>query len=156
MKRNFLLPLRLEILWWLITLAAAAVILWPVRSNVPGFPFFRMNLAFILIFITLTRYIFLLQYTFLSHMLWLKVVLVFCCIPGVFLMIQEITFLQTFLDERGPEALVGAMAPERMQQWLTYIRTEYLLFGVGSVIAAIILPVRLVISVWRKWNLGRE
>ncbi len=156
MKGKALLYLKLEIIWWIITLAIMTGILWPIRANIPGFPFFRMNAIFIVVFITLTRYTFLLPYTFLTHLQWLKITLVFLSIPAVFLLIQEVNFFQIFLDERGPGALVGASHYEEQRKWIMYVRTEYLLFGVGSVIAGVLFPVRLIVSVWRRWNLGRE
>jgi len=36
-----------------------------------------------------------------------------------------------------------------------YIKNEVLLFGVGAVVAAIILPLRLLISVWKDFNPNR-
>lgn len=156
MKGKNQIYLGLELIWWAITVAIMAGILWPIRANIPGFPFIRMNALFIIVFITLTRYTFLLPYTFLTHLQWLKVVLVFVSIPAVFLLIQEVNFFQIFLDERGPGALVGASHYEEQQKWITYVRTEYLLFGVGSVIAGVLFPVRLLVSVWRRRNLGRE
>jgi hypothetical protein len=35
-----------------------------------------------------------------------------------------------------------------------YIRSEFLFFGVGSVIVSILLPFRMIISVWRTKNKG--
>jgi len=36
-----------------------------------------------------------------------------------------------------------------------YVYNEFLLFGVGSLVATVILPFRLVISVWRSRNTGK-
>jgi hypothetical protein len=38
------------------------------------------------------------------------------------------------------------------ERLLQYFKTEYLFFGVSSVISAILFPVRLLISFWRVYN----
>lgn len=148
---RFLL-VRLELLWWMITAVIAVLIFWPIVSKLPDYPFFWPNLAFVLVFITLTRYIFLLRYTFIAKWRNLKVAVIFLCILGIFLLVQEINLFQTFLDEHGIEAIVGNLPKAEQHNMITYIRSEMLLFGVGSVISCIVFPLRLVVSIWRRWN----
>jgi hypothetical protein len=84
-----------------------------------------------------------------------KVVVVFLCIPIVFFAIQELNLFQTFLDENGVEALVGADIPlEKRNSLSKYIHSEMLLFAVGTIISGILLPFRLLLSVWRGRNTG--
>ena len=44
------------------------------------------------------------------------------------------------------------IAFESQQNLLNYMRREYVFFGVGSVIAAVVLPFRMLISFWRVYN----
>ncbi len=143
---------RLELIWWLITAIVAAVVLFPIIRKLPDFPFLWSNVAFVVAFITLTRYIFLLRYTFLADRMLLKVTLFFLCIPIAFLLVQEINAFQVYLDENGPDSLVTSLPSAEQNGMMTYIRSEMLLFGVGSVISSIILPIRLLVSIWRRYN----
>lgn len=148
------LLLRLEFIWWTVTILLAVCILLPLRAYWNTYPFLWSNIIFILAFITITRYIFLLPYTFLAHRQGLKVFLFFLCIPMVFLLIQELNHFQLFLDYNGIEALLGRPRQKLDDSLINYTYSEMLLFGVGSVISGIIFPFRLLLSVWRKRNKG--
>ena len=143
---------RLELVWLLITVLVAAILLLPILYKLPDYRFLWPNLAFIIVMITFTRYIFLLRYTFLAQWRVIKVALIFICLWLAFLLVQEINTFQTFLDENGIEAVVGSLPRADQEGMMSYIRSEMLLFGVGAVISCAILPVRLVVSVWRRWN----
>lgn len=148
--------MRLEIMWWVLTALIAAAVLLPVWYWSPSYPFFAHNVLFIAAFITLSRYIFLLPHTWLAGKDKIKIVLLFLSLPLIFYLIQELNHFQTFLDENGPEAMVGALSYEMTQSMIGYIRGEMLLFAVGSIVAAVIFPLRMVVSVWRVRNLNRE
>lgn len=143
---------RLEFIWLIITLVVTALILAPILYKLPDYQFLWTNVAFIVVMITLARYIFLLRYTFLAKWRNVKVALIFSCIFVAFLLIQEINLFQTFLDENGVEPIVGSLPRAEQGPMLSYIRSEMLLFGVGGVISCIVLPIRLVVSIWRHWN----
>jgi hypothetical protein len=148
--------LRFELLWWAFTLLAVAVILAPVAYGAQGYPFWADNILFIVSFITLSRHIFLLQHTFLANTRYPKAVLIFASIPFIFYLIQQLNGFQTFLDENGPEALVGFLSIEKTIAISGYVRTQMVLFAVGAIISAVILPFRMLVSIWRLWNLGKE
>jgi hypothetical protein len=144
----------LEILWWIVTGIILVVVLYPIYHNLNAYPFWKSNIVFIVSFITLTRYIFLLPHTFLARRQILKIALVFLSIPAIFLLVQELNYFQTFLDEKGIEAVVGSLPVEERRTMVKYIRSEMLLFGVGSVISGVIFPFRMIMSVWRTRNRG--
>ena len=144
------LYLRLELIWWLATVVVVALVLLPVYTALQRlFPFYGVNIVFVAVFITLTRYLFLLKYTFLQGKHYLNLALVFLSIPAVFLLIQEINLFQTYLDENGFLSIVGTLPREQQLSMMQYIRTEMLLFGVGSVIASIVFSLRLVVYLWK-------
>jgi hypothetical protein len=145
---------QLELLWWVITILITAAVLLPIYLKVDGYPFYFLNTVYIVAFITLTRYIFLLPFTFLANREVLKVILFFLAIPFIFYLIQALNQFQLFLDEEGPEALIKNLEGKTLSDMTTYIRSEILLFGVGSIISSLIFPFRLLISVWRKRNRG--
>lgn len=152
-RQDSLLYVRLELIWWLITAVVVALVLSPIYSSLgQHFPFYGVNIVFIVGFITLTRYIFLLKYTFLAKLRYIKLALMFAAVPAIFLLVQEVNLFQTFMDENGPEALMGGQISEKHVGLLNYILAEYRLFGVGCTIAAIAFPFRMVISLWRQYN----
>lgn len=147
---------RFELLWWFLTVLVAVGVLLPVFTLSTGFPFYADNLIFIVAFITLSRYIFLLPHTFLAGRQYLKITLFFLSIPFIFFLVQQLNGFQTYMDENGQEALVGELSYEKTNAIAGYIRSEMLLFGVGSIISAVLFPIRMLISVWRRKNLGKE
>lgn len=147
--------LRLELLWWLLTGLFLVLVLAPIYLYAEGYPFWRTNIIYIVTFVTVVRYIFLLPTTLLAKMQWLKVALICVTIPAAFMIIQELNRFQVFLDYNEPEALVGLLPIETSRAMVKYVRSEFILFGVGSVIALAILPFRMIRSVWRYRNTGQ-
>lgn len=144
--------MNLELLWWLVTLLLGALVLLPIYLNIPAYPFWWINIIYVITFVTATRYIFLLRYTFLARRFWLKFAIIFLSIPFVFYLIQELNGFQTFLDEEGIEAVVGLLPLNQRLSMAQYVRNEMLLFGVGAIFSAILLPFRLLIAIWRVRN----
>jgi hypothetical protein len=154
MNQKNILSFKLELVWWLISIIVVVVVLFPILSKVKEYPFQFVNIVFILLFITLARYIFLLKHTFLANQQILKAILGVLCIPIIFYLISEINYFQTYLDEEGLESIMPNLALDRQGSLINYIRSEVLFFGVGSLITAIIFPVRMLVSIWRLHNRG--
>ena len=144
----------LEILFWAFTALVAGIVLLPIINEVEGYPFFFINVVYIVTAITVTRYLFLLPHTFLAHRQVLKIALVFLCIPFVFYLIQELNHFQVFIDEEGLDALVGNLPYRRRNNMVDYIRSQMILFATGSIISSVAFPFRLIVSVWRTRNRG--
>jgi hypothetical protein len=147
--------LKLELLWWLLTFLIAVIIMAPIYFYIDDYRFWNLSILFIFAFVTITRYIFLLKTTFLAKLQVLKIALVFVVIPVIFMFIQELNRYQVILDNSEPEYIVGLLPQKTMYAMLQYTRSVMLLFGVGSIISLIVLPFRLIISVWRYRNLGK-
>ncbi|MFK8102289.1 MAG: hypothetical protein AB8G15_07190, partial [Saprospiraceae bacterium] len=149
------LSLRLELLWWLVTAIIVFVVIYPILSKIENYPFLVINTMFVIIFITLTRYMFLLKHTFIAHNEKIKVALIVLCLPIIFYLISELYNFQIFLDEEGITNLIGKTNITAYdEQLLKFIRSEMLLFGVGSIIATFLFPFRMVLSIWRVRNRG--
>lgn len=142
----------LELIWWVFTFLVCAIIMLPLLREIPEYPFLLSNIVSILVFITFTRYIFLLNLTFLKRFMVLKIILSFASIPLIFYLVSNVNLFQTFLDENGVLPFMGHLSPERIDVLEQYMRNEFILFGVGSVIVSVILPFRLLLSVWRQYN----
>ena len=144
----------LEFIWWIFTAVIVAGILYPILSSIDSYPFLVSNVILIATFITLVRYIFLLPYTFIQGKLYLKGALILISPVIIFLLMQAVNQFQTKVDEQGWEMLLGISGIEKVANLSSYIRNEFLFFGVGSVISAILLPFRLIASIWTAVNKG--
>lgn len=144
----------LELIWWAITILITVAVLFPIYSSLPSYPFGWINIIYIITFITVSRYIFLLQHTFLAHKEYPKVILVFLCIPAVFLLVQELNLFQTYIDQEGVDALVGSLPYAKRESMLAYIRNQMFFFGMGSIVSCVLFPFRLILSIWRGRNRG--
>ncbi len=148
------LSIVLELVFLIVTAIIAAAVLYPIISVTENYLFLVPNLIFIVVLVTCTRYIFLLKHTWLAKLQVVKTALIFGSIWAVFLLIEQVSKFQSFIDEEGPEALVGDMPLDQMASIVGYIKSEMLFFGVGSIIAVVILAGRLIKSIWNYKNLG--
>lgn len=146
--------LVLEIIWWAVTAVIVAAILFPIWQNVNNYPVYWQNIMFIILFVTLTRYIFLLKYTFLSHIQWLKVLLVLIIMPCFFFLLEHHNAFQKDLDNIGMEYVTQGVAYEKAVKLGGYIKSQFTFFSVGTLIAVMVFPIRMIISVWRLHNKG--
>ena len=144
-----------EVISWLMAFCAAALVLLPIYQSIGGqYPFYFSNTVYIVLFVVLTRYLFLLPHTFWAPRQVLKVVYIFAAVPLIFYLIQEHNTFQTYLDEQGSDALVGQLPYARRDGMFTYIHTEMTLFAVAAVVSAGALIFRMVYSAWSWRNKG--
>jgi uncharacterized membrane protein YcfT len=144
--------ITLELLWWLVTAIVAAAILYPIVSSLDNYPFFTSNLVFIVVFITLTRYVFLLKHTILAKAELIKVGIVLVSVPFIFLLIEGLSNFQNYLDEEGLDKFMPLMNLDKQQDMINYIKSEMIFFGVGAIIVAVLFPFRMIISIWKNRN----
>lgn len=148
------LHIKLELIWWVFTLILTIGVLYPIVSKVETYPFLMINIIFIIVFVTFTRYVFLLKHTFIAKKQLLKIVLAILCLPITLYLIDRINNFQTFIDEQGSKAVVGSLPFEQQESMMSYIRSLLIFFGVGAVIITIIFAIRLIISIWKLRNRG--
>lgn len=153
-EKSKALTLRLELIWWIVTALLLAGILFPIYKSKAEYPFWLSNTIFILVFVTLTRYLFFLKHTFLGYIQWLKVVVFFLCIPLVIYLLKAIYAFNDYVDRVGLEGLFEHFSWEGQSGMVDYVRTEMILFGVGSIVASVLMPFRMLISFWRMHNRG--
>ncbi len=146
------LQLRLTLLWGVLTLVVLAAFSAPILLNKIDFPFWVAHCTFIVVFLAAMRYIFFLRYSFLASRQILKIALFFICIWGIFLLVNEVYAIRTYADETGFETFLGHLPNVDFSALSQFILTEMVFFGTASVIATVILAIRLVVSVWRWHN----
>lgn len=148
------LTIKLELIWWLFTGVLLIGVLYPIISRITNYPFLWINCIYIIVFITLTRYIFLLKHTFLGNRQILKAIIIILSIPLTFYLISELNYFQTYLDEKGIDSFLQEVSYENRPKIGSFIRNEMILFGVGSIIVAVLFPMRMILSLWRWKNRG--
>ncbi len=143
-----------EIVWWLLTGIIAILVISPIYNTSRTFPYFYINIIFIVAFITLFRYVFFLRYTFLARKKYLKIILVFVSIPLVFYLISNLNEFITETDAFSLEHHFSHLGASEMHSMIKYVRSQMLFFGVASIAAGILFPFRLISSLWRQRNRG--
>lgn len=160
MEKNVQLKLSLEVVWWIITAIIVFAVMYPIHKAFVDFPFWGINILFIVIFVTYTRYIFLLKHSLIAYNFPVKLFVLFLSLPLTFYLISCLSEFQFFLDEEGQNAL---LMPGMLREPLSaadgvnltnYVRKELFFFSVGSIITAIFMPFRMVKSIWRTRNRG--
>jgi len=143
-----------ELTWWAFTLVLAGLVLLPIYSQLPDFPFFVPNFVYVVVAITLTRYLFFLNISWLRDHLLVQGGLSILLIILIFWMVQNFNSFIIFFDEEGPDILVKHLEKETGSILNSYLKTEYRFFGVWAVMAAVITPFRLLYNVWTRYGAG--
>ena len=145
----------LELVWWVLTALAVVAVLYPIRRVMYDWPFQQWNIVFVVVLITFSRYIFLLKHTFLAQRQILKAAIIVALFPLTFWMVGGLNSFITYIGDRTWEPLTGHLPPGQREPIEDYIWGQMLFFGVGSIICAPILAVRLLVSIWTLHNRGR-
>jgi hypothetical protein len=154
MKKIRAQKFKVELFWWMFTSILVCIILLPIYTKVPFYPFYAENIFFIVAFITFTRYIFLLPLTLIAKFKWIKVFIIAVSVILFFVMSTGMSDFRNFVDEKGLQTLVTNLDVQAQSNLINYIKNEMIFFGVGSIIAGVILPFRMLISLWRMKNRG--
>ncbi len=154
MNKSNTLKISIELIWWVITAIVVWAVLQPIHKAMHVWVFNTWNAIFVVVLITLTRYIFLLKYTFLANLQVLKIVLMLLMFPLTFLLIERVNEFLGYIEEQTWEPLTGHLPPAQQPAIEEYIWGEMLFFGVGSALAAVAFAIRMMISVWRTKNRG--
>ncbi len=144
---------KIEVLFWAITFVICLLILAPVYLEYSNhYPFYIPNFVVILLFLTLTRYIFLLRWSPFSHNKTVKKILVFAMIPVLMYLVQSFFNFQDFLDETGFHSIPTTHGEITSIDKAYYSKIQYLFFISGAIITSILFPIRMIISIWRQTN----
>jgi hypothetical protein len=154
MNKSDALKFTLEFIWWVFTAVIAWLVLRPIYQVMYVWPFEIWNIVFVVTLVTLTRYTFLLQHTFIAKRQVLKIVLLLLMFPLTFVLIDHLNDFLTYIEERSWEPLVGHLPTAQQPAIQEYIWGEMLFFSVGSIIAAPVFAGRMMLSIWRQRNRG--
>lgn len=154
MDKKQSLTLWLELIWWVLTAVVVAAVLYPIHKAMNVWPFESLNIVFVVLLLTLARYIFLLKHTFLAKQQEVKVALLLLMIPLTFVMVNELSSFMLYIEEHTWDPLTGHLPAADKRAIEEYIWAEMLFFGVGSSLAPPIFAARLMMSIWRTRNRG--
>ena len=154
MENKTKLSIRLELTWWIVTTVVLLGVLFPIYQTKSEFPFWLLNSVFIIVFVTISRYIFLLKHTFLASLQWLKIIVAILSIPLFLYLLDEFSFFRSIADEIGLEEIFNHLSLESQTRMANYVKQEMLFFGSASILSTFLLPIRMVISFWRTHNRG--
>lgn len=154
MDKRQTLTVLLEITWWVVTAVVVLATQYPIHKAMYVWPFANWNIVFVVVLVTFSRYIFLLEHTFLAWRQEIKVVCLLLMFPLAFILIGGLNAFMTFIEENTWEPLTGHLPVADKKSIENYIWNEMLFFGAGSIIATPVFAGRLMLSIWRTRNRG--
>ena len=152
LKNELHLKLAFELLWNILIVLICLLVVFPIYLKLPDYPFLVSNVLFIIVFLSFFRYIFFLKHTFASKSYFIKLFLLTLSIILEFILIYFFNTFRNFMDEQGLQSLFEKFSARENDEMTTYIKAETIFFAVCSIIVSAILPVRMLISVWRQYN----
>ncbi len=141
-----------ELLWWTLSLLLVLVIFYPIYLYKIHFPYWTFLGISIVFFVQFGRLILSMKHHPIRPKQLLKIVVMFLCIPIVFLLYQELMRFRSDLDDGLVNDLVNGLSLNDRRKLLLYIRSVVLYFGTASIMLGAVLPLRLLISVWKIRN----
>jgi hypothetical protein len=147
--------LTLELVWWVATAVVVSVVMFPIWKDFPNFPFQMANIGSVVCFVTFTRYAFLLKHTFLADKLYPKIGFILVSFVVVGTLLAYMQSFNVWIDSGLPDGALQSITEKKRISLLEYIKSEYLLFAVGSIISVVLLAGRLLVSIWRLRNRGK-
>ncbi len=147
--------LQFELVWIMITIVLCSLLMLPVYTNLGlAYPFYKSNIICIVIATTFIRYIFLLKHHYLILAKWIKWLFIFIPIPVFLFLIDVVTEFQGFYDEEGIYSIMHSVAQKTKKGLASYIKNQMMFFWAAAFISNAVMPIRMVISLWREINKG--
>ncbi len=144
------------LIFWILTVIVLLLVLYPIHITLGDkYQFYTENIAFIIIAITFSRFIFLTKFHWFSHNTYFKIFWIFGVIPVFMYLIDSMWDFQEFLDIDGIQSIMSTVNQADQLGLAKYIRAEMTLFWVGAMISTIALPMRMINSIWRLRNRGK-
>jgi hypothetical protein len=146
------LKLTAEVIFIIITLLLTSLIILPIWNYYgEKYTFYFYNISFVILFFIAFRYLFLLKFTPISHSRAAKLIIIFLCLPLILYYIDGIYEFNRYLDEVG-FVNISKSDPDEALNMAKYTRTQYLFFGIATMITLVLMPFRMVVSIWRVTN----
>ena len=144
--------LAIEGISFLMTIVVVVTVMYPIWTQFPEYKFNGTNIVYIVAFLTFTRYTFLLRYSFLATQQNVKIGFILFTLIIILGLVTQIQDFNVWIDAGDPERLMPLVPQSKRDGLLSYIKSEFLFFAVGAVVASVFLAGRLMQSVWRMRN----
>jgi hypothetical protein len=138
---------------YLFVAGVIALFLLPIYNVADHkYRFYTENIVSIAVFLSFSKYIFLLKFSPFARKKWLKFAVVFLCIPLMMYLIDALYEFQKFLDEEGIASVLVHTSDMSNYNFGKFIRYQYMFFNTGAIVVTFLMPIRLIISFWRTYN----
>ena len=144
--------IAIEGISFLMTAVVVFAVMYPIWTQFPEYKFNGTNIVYIVAFLTFTRYTFLLRYSFLASQQNVKIGFILFTMIIILGLITQIQDFNVWIDAGDPERLMPLVPQSKRDGLLNYIKSEFLFFAVGAIVASVFLSGRLMQSVWRMRN----
>jgi hypothetical protein len=144
--------LAIEAISLLMTAIVVVAVMYPIWTQFPEFSFNWTNIVYILAFLTFTRYTFLLRYTFVATQQNIKIGFILLTLIIILGLMTQIQDFNVWIDAGDPDRLMPNVPQSKRDALLKYIKSEFMFFAVGAIVASVFLSGRLMMSVWRTRN----
>ena len=148
-------PWLIELVWMVATILLVFLIIVPIRNEIYGFPFEKANALFIIAFVTGLRWLLFLNTTPFKRSQIFKGILGLGSIWMALFALRHFGFFQSFIDDKGIESITRHLPEDKQIAMATYITREFIFFSIGTIIICLMMPFRLLISIWRTHNLNK-
>lgn len=144
-----------EAVWLAISCVILGLVLLPIWFTVgEKYPFYSENILVILIAVTFGRYLFFLKYHWLTASKWFKAIFIFLPFGIVIFLMDSFYDFQRFYDEEGIRSIMDDLSLRQQNQMSVFIRTQMVLFWSAAFLGNLLIPFKMIRSIYRKMKKG--
>ncbi len=139
-----------ELLFILLAVAIALAVVAPPFYIIGPFVGLLANFIIIIGFITVVRLLFFATLSPWLRPRYMKGVVTILAVPAFLATVLALNEMQTYIDANGFAALFDNAAHPEAARWARYVRNEFVFFGSALLIVLLILPVAMIVQLWRQ------
>ncbi len=145
--------IQYEILAITFAVVVSALFVLPIYFRIgDDYDYYAANIVAIIVFITFSRWIFLLPFSPFARSNWFRFVLIFLPIPLFIYQLDSLMDFTAYIDEYGSTGFFKDLIDPSNYTFAKYIRYQFLFFSTSSLITIMLLPLRMIRSFWRTVN----
>ncbi len=142
---------RLTLLWLVIALLVALAVVLPILKPIWGKQVLLVNILFVLCTILFARTIIQFKQSLLADNFIVRLIAFILLFPFIFLSIEQINTFQYLVDyDEINNWLAAEVDPNQLRGVRSYFQSEFMLFGVGTVMTAVFLIFRMIGFTWKS------
>lgn len=144
--------LKFEFLFLLVAVVLATIVVAPILQAEIEFPFLIKNIILVFLAVLIFKHIFFLKFTWLNHYQKIQIAIIPLSVALIFTIMRMLNAFTTFCDEVALGDIMPHLAFEDQKFYTKYIRIEYIAIAVTAIAGSMILPIRLLINIWKQVN----